>query len=197
MKCIFLGYPDGVKGYRFWNLATKKCIISRNVIFKEDELPGLKNSITSSSNTPIEVEQSGFEVELTGKNFEQDHDQLQVPVQSVNDSDEVVVQHNDLEDYNLTRDRVRREVRAPNRFGYADIVAYALQVAGEIRRHEEKEATGTKNEHRSHLRSGLGCAWQAHIMVGYARQPYMLSWAVHGSPFVGLWAVHAYGAADG
>ncbi|KAK0576902.1 hypothetical protein LWI29_025080 [Acer saccharum] len=134
MKCIFLGYPDGVKGYRFWNLATKKCIISRNVIFKEDELPGLKNSITSSSNTPIEVEQSGFEVELTGKNFEQDHDQLQVPIQSVNDSDEVVVQHNDLEDYNLTRDRVRREVRAPNRFGYADIVAYALQVAGEVER---------------------------------------------------------------
>ncbi|TXG67707.1 hypothetical protein EZV62_008982 [Acer yangbiense] len=85
-----------------------------------------------NSNAPIEVEQSGFEVELTGKNFEQDHDQLQVPVQSVNDSDEVVVQYNDLEDYNLTRDRVRREVRAPNRFGYADIVAYALQVAGEV-----------------------------------------------------------------
>ncbi|TXG72438.1 hypothetical protein EZV62_001017 [Acer yangbiense] len=40
---------------------------------------------------------------------------LQVLVQSVNDSDEVVVQHDDLEDYNLTRDRVRREVRAPNR----------------------------------------------------------------------------------
>ncbi|TXG57404.1 hypothetical protein EZV62_018717 [Acer yangbiense] len=88
--------------------------------------------VTSSSNTPIEVEQSGFEVELTGKNFEQNHDQLQVPVQSVNDSDEVVVQHDDLEDYNLTRDRVRREVRAPNSFGYADIVAYALQVTGEV-----------------------------------------------------------------
>ncbi|KAK0588500.1 hypothetical protein LWI29_001670 [Acer saccharum] len=97
---------------------------------KEDELPGLKNSVTPSSNTPIEVEQSGFEVELTGKNFEQNHDQLQVHVQSVNDSDEVVVQHDDIEDYNLTRDRVRREVRAPYRFGYADIVAYALQVTG-------------------------------------------------------------------
>ncbi|KAI9197950.1 hypothetical protein LWI28_007274 [Acer negundo] len=97
----------------------------------EDELPGLQNGVTSSSSAPIEVEQSGFEVELTGKNFEQGHDQLQAPIQTVNDDDEVVMQQDDLENYNLTRDRVRREVRAPKRFGYADIVAYALQAVGE------------------------------------------------------------------
>lgn len=30
-------------------------------------------------------------------------------------------------------------------------------------------------------------------MVGYARQPCVALWAAHGSPFVGLWAVHAHG----
>jgi hypothetical protein len=58
---------------------------------------------------------------------------------------------------------------------------------------KKKEATGTKNEHRAHPRSGLGCAWQAHYMVGCARQPCVALWAAHGSPFVGLWAVHAHG----
>ncbi|KAK0604865.1 hypothetical protein LWI29_020317 [Acer saccharum] len=41
LKCIFLGHPDGVKGYKFWNPTTRKCIISRDVVFKEDELVGV------------------------------------------------------------------------------------------------------------------------------------------------------------
>ncbi|KAK0607521.1 hypothetical protein LWI29_016191 [Acer saccharum] len=58
---------------------------------------------------------------------------------------------------------------------------------------KKNEATGTENKHRAHPRSGLGCAWQAQILVGYARQPCVALWAAHGSPFVGLWAVHAHG----
>ena len=34
-KCIFIGYKDGVKGYKLWNLITKKIVYSRDVIFKE------------------------------------------------------------------------------------------------------------------------------------------------------------------
>ncbi|GJX66391.1 retrovirus-related pol polyprotein from transposon TNT 1-94 [Tanacetum coccineum] len=37
IKCIFLGYPDGVKGYRLWRLddVKPKIIISRDVVFNE------------------------------------------------------------------------------------------------------------------------------------------------------------------
>ena len=27
-KCIFIGYKDGVKGYKLWNLETKKIVYS-------------------------------------------------------------------------------------------------------------------------------------------------------------------------
>ena len=34
-KCIFVGYKDGVKGYKLWNLATRTIFYSRDVIFRE------------------------------------------------------------------------------------------------------------------------------------------------------------------
>ncbi|CAL9238171.1 unnamed protein product [Arabidopsis halleri] len=37
-KGIFMGYPQGVKGYRIWSCEDKKCVISRDVTFREDIL---------------------------------------------------------------------------------------------------------------------------------------------------------------
>ena len=37
-RCIFLGYADGVKGYRLWDPTAHKIIISRDVIFVEYQL---------------------------------------------------------------------------------------------------------------------------------------------------------------
>ena len=37
-KCIFLGYVDGVKGYRLWDPTVHKVVMSRDVIFVEDKL---------------------------------------------------------------------------------------------------------------------------------------------------------------
>jgi hypothetical protein len=34
-KCIFIGYKDGVKGYKLWNPETKKTVYSRDVVFKK------------------------------------------------------------------------------------------------------------------------------------------------------------------
>lgn len=33
---VFTEYPEGVKGFRVWVLEDKKCVISRNVVFRED-----------------------------------------------------------------------------------------------------------------------------------------------------------------
>ncbi|KAL2513066.1 Retrovirus-related Pol polyprotein from transposon TNT 1-94 [Abeliophyllum distichum] len=42
-KCVFLGYPQGVKGYRLWarGHGRVKVIISRDVTFNENEMPCL------------------------------------------------------------------------------------------------------------------------------------------------------------
>ena len=38
VKCIFLGYKSGVKGFKLWNPETQKVVISRNVIFNESAM---------------------------------------------------------------------------------------------------------------------------------------------------------------
>ena len=38
MKCMFLGYKSGVKGYKLWCLETKKLVIRRDVIFYETSM---------------------------------------------------------------------------------------------------------------------------------------------------------------
>jgi len=34
-KCIFIGYKDGLKGYKLWNPVTWKVVYSRDVVFRE------------------------------------------------------------------------------------------------------------------------------------------------------------------
>ena len=36
-KCIFVGYSEESKAYRLYNPITKKYVISRSVVFKEEE----------------------------------------------------------------------------------------------------------------------------------------------------------------
>ena len=36
--CIFVGYPEGVKGYILWDSHTEKFILSRSVKFEEESL---------------------------------------------------------------------------------------------------------------------------------------------------------------
>jgi len=40
LKCVFLGYPEGMKGYRLWctDLKPPRCIVSRDVVFNEQEM---------------------------------------------------------------------------------------------------------------------------------------------------------------
>ncbi|KAE8665938.1 hypothetical protein F3Y22_tig00112523pilonHSYRG00165 [Hibiscus syriacus] len=72
-KCKFLGYADGVKGYRLWDLTARKVIISRDVIFVEDKLQRKEDddSTEKSETTQIYVE----------KKFEQGDSSEAEPVQ--------------------------------------------------------------------------------------------------------------------
>ena len=48
--CIFLGYPFGTKGYKLYDLASRTCFISKDVVFKKSCFP-FKHWTTNS--TPI------------------------------------------------------------------------------------------------------------------------------------------------
>lgn len=67
VKCIFVGYPAKVKGYKLWRLegSGQKCYISRDVIFDEIKMRCLvkylksKKSGGSTESFEVEVEQDG------------------------------------------------------------------------------------------------------------------------------------------
>ena len=44
LKRVFVGYPEGVKGYKVWCVATHKCISSRDVTFHEESILEDKDS---------------------------------------------------------------------------------------------------------------------------------------------------------
>ena len=48
-KCVFIGYPDGYKGWKFYNPTTRKVVISERAEFDERFYPGLRKSISSPS----------------------------------------------------------------------------------------------------------------------------------------------------
>ena len=50
--CMFLGYPFGTKGYKVYDLATKTCFVSRDVVFKENIFP-FKHWLSNSKSVPI------------------------------------------------------------------------------------------------------------------------------------------------
>ena len=57
IKCIFLGYKSGVKGYKLWNPQTQKVVISRNIIFNESVM------LPDNLSTDAPVEKSNVQVE--------------------------------------------------------------------------------------------------------------------------------------
>ena len=58
-KCIFIGYKDGMKGYKLWNPVTKNIVYSRDVVFREvKEVP--RHEVIPMEN---ELEKVEFELE--------------------------------------------------------------------------------------------------------------------------------------
>lgn len=45
-KCIFIGFPDNTKAYKLYNASTKKVIISRSVVFFEENESDVKEAST-------------------------------------------------------------------------------------------------------------------------------------------------------
>jgi hypothetical protein len=54
-KCIFIGYKDGLKGYKLWNPETKKIVYSRDVVFREMK-DVVKHEVLPSKEEPEKIE---------------------------------------------------------------------------------------------------------------------------------------------
>ncbi|KAL2239854.1 UNVERIFIED_CONTAM: Retrovirus-related Pol polyprotein from transposon TNT 1-94 [Sesamum indicum] len=108
LKCVFIGYPNGVKGYRLWVRSKPgfKVIISRDVTFNENEMPGLFKTEVEPENltfNKVEDNQEGGENAVETNNDEQNLELEEDPLR------------NSLENYQLARDRSRRERKIPTR----------------------------------------------------------------------------------
>ena len=63
-KCIFVGYKDGIKGYKLWNSIKRKIVYSRDVVFRE-----VKNTFRNEDE-PKEKGPEKMEFELKNEGFD-------------------------------------------------------------------------------------------------------------------------------
>ncbi|KAL0440747.1 UNVERIFIED_CONTAM: hypothetical protein Sradi_0013600, partial [Sesamum radiatum] len=120
-KCVFIGYPEGVKGYKLWlrNQTGFKVVISKVVTFNESEMPCLNNS----SKKELDFQSIFNKVEGSkedNQQGEEDSEENQLGSENTDTRNET---QNDISEnipsthnYQLARDRDRRESRLPSRF---------------------------------------------------------------------------------
>ncbi|XP_057246861.1 uncharacterized protein LOC130589573 [Beta vulgaris subsp. vulgaris] len=53
-KCLFIGYPFGQKGYKVYDLQSKKCFVTRDIVFQEKIFPYNMTSIPTSFSKPTD-----------------------------------------------------------------------------------------------------------------------------------------------
>ena len=146
-KCVFLGYPEGIKGYRLWcvELGFQKCLISRDVRFNEEEVPMKKNintAVTQKEEADLKLH---FEVETDSNQPGEQSEEIEEEDSDQTQSSDQGVQTN----YHLAKDRERRVIRPPQKFGYADLIAYVRNVEFEREEHDPetfKQAVNFKDK---------------------------------------------------
>ncbi|GJX31053.1 retrotransposon protein, putative, ty1-copia subclass [Tanacetum coccineum] len=150
IKCIFLGYPEGVKGYRLWRLddVKPKIIISRDVVFNESLMykDTLKGAGAADSGKEVE-----FEVELQGSMVKPTMDpHTRENLRNEDEEQDEGPQQQNLDNYVLVRDRAKRTTTIPARYRdegnvslsrpsgskVDDMAAYAFAIAEEEDTHE-------------------------------------------------------------
>ncbi|KAI9160502.1 hypothetical protein LWI28_008739 [Acer negundo] len=125
-KAVFVGFSEGVKGFRLWNSESKKIILSRDVTFDESAM--LKQTLQDIKNeNPNSLQQVEFEVPKKSE-------KVSPTVDGPDDQDEISVEVEDSaplseirqQPESIATSRPKRDIRKPAR--YTDMVAYALPV---------------------------------------------------------------------
>ena len=128
-KGVFLGYGDGVKGYRIWSPSENRVIISRNVVFDENSMfnPIVKSVIVSKTGS---VEK---QVEHQVTHDESEPQQEEAQHSCAETAPTLLSNQHSLA---LGCSRRANFRKPPTKYGFEDMVAYALQVAKKVDPHE-------------------------------------------------------------
>ena len=65
-NCIFIGYKDGLKGYKLWNPVTRKVVYNRDVVFREVK-DVIKHEVQPKEPEKIEFELKEEELDSTAE----------------------------------------------------------------------------------------------------------------------------------
>lgn len=145
-KGVFMGYPQGVKGYRIWSLEDKKIVINRNVLFHENVVfKDIEKEKVKSVKTTKDKKHVSFI--LPGDSITEEHAGSSIQggagssttvneVDSESESEAEEDSPKDLKNYMLARDRKKRNIRPPSRFDDADVAAYALVMSEQVEEDE-------------------------------------------------------------
>lgn len=145
LKGVFVGYSVSIKGYKVWLLDEEKCVISRNVKFQEEIVyKNVNGANKSDQNTEEQIiihNNDNLTEKLTMKSKvgESSKSGGVVSVETDSESDTEVTtdaeaavnqpissESDGLANYQLARDRTRRDIRAPARFSEDNEVTFAL-----------------------------------------------------------------------
>lgn len=109
VKCMLLEFTKGVKGYKLWHPTEKKCVSSRDIIFREQE-------IYSKISQRITIHKIKTLESIQEENESQDEEE----------ATETVHEQQDLQTYSLARDKQRRNIIPPTRSSEVDCISLAI-----------------------------------------------------------------------
>ena len=106
-----------------------KSLISRDVVFREDQM---FMNVGREFAGKISNDQSCVkQVELEFQN-DSDHQDNELEVDDQNQEEQVPTEHEKLHDYQLAKDRMRRQIKAPAKYAHAEVASYAFNIAEEL-----------------------------------------------------------------
>ncbi|KAH9695612.1 hypothetical protein KPL71_022838 [Citrus sinensis] len=127
VKGYFIGYPEGIKGYKIWCLNGKpsRTLISRDVVFDEEAMLQQKVGTEIKVSKPL----NKSELKVESKDILKESEKITESHHGVNKASE-------LDNYQLARDKERMVVKMPKRYGIADLISFALMVVDEMTEEE-------------------------------------------------------------
>ena len=112
-KCIFLGFENGVKGYRLWDLISKKTMTSRDVIFNE--------AFMLKQNEAEICDDSSQEKLTVGVDF----DENSSPSDKGGDDNDINPQQQQEKSYSISEGKEKWVHKSPQKY-FEDMVSFAL-----------------------------------------------------------------------
>ena len=111
-RLIFVGYGDGIKGYRLWDPTTYKITITRDVIFDESSL--IKSYIDVQMKQEEVPKYQQIQFETSSNTDESEHEHVSVDVHEEFPTEEDMVDDNNQQNVDEPQTSLRRSMRVRN-----------------------------------------------------------------------------------